>query len=73
MPCSNPLDKQQDKNGPYVGTACVVKLKEFAFIFRREAADFILDSEFVPYFWCCKGDDADDEYGGVEDGLEEST
>ena len=42
---------------------CVVKLKEYAFIFRREAADFVPDPEFVPFFWRRKGDDADDESG----------
>ena len=70
MTCSKPLDKQLGVTGPYVGTACVVKLKEYAFIFHREPADFVPDAEFVPYFWRRKGDDANGENGGLEEGSE---
>ena len=50
MASSTPLDKQTDPFGPFLGTACMVKLKEYTFIFCREASDFSPDSEFVPYF-----------------------
>ena len=68
MPSSTPLEKQVDKTGPYVSSTCVVKLKDYAFIFHREAVDFVPDTEFNLYFWCRKGDDANSEDDGLEDG-----
>ena len=67
------LDKHVDSSGPYIGAACVVKLREFDFLFRREPADFIPDPDFTPFFWHRKGDDADDESSGKEKGVEGST
>ena len=33
-------------------------------MFRREAAYFVPDFEFVPYFWRRKGDDVDSDDDG---------
>jgi hypothetical protein len=64
---SKVLDKRADASGLYVGAACVVELKAFDFFFRREAADFVPDPGFTPYFWRRKGDDLDDEDMGKDD------
>jgi hypothetical protein len=66
------LEKQADVTGLYIGVGVVVKLKFFEFLFHREAADFIPDLAFVPYFWRRKEDDVDDEDGGKEKHLEGS-
>ncbi|KAE8820199.1 hypothetical protein D1007_01912 [Hordeum vulgare] len=68
---SKVLEKRINDDGPYIGVACVVKLKEYGFYFRREAADFIPHPNFVPFFWRRKGDNHDDE-GGNEHGIEGS-
>ena len=69
---SHVLEKKTSSAGTYVGTACVVRLKEYEFIFHRETADFVPASGFVPFFWRRKGDDAEDDDGGHEKGFEGS-
>jgi hypothetical protein len=60
---SNPkaLEGQVDDTGPFLAVACVVKLKLFDFVFRREPADFVADPSFTHFFWRRKGDDEDEE------------
>ena len=47
---SKALEKRSDESGSYIGAACVVKLMEYDFFFRREPADFTPDPSFVPFF-----------------------
>ena len=68
MTDSQALVKHVDSFGSYIGASCVVKLKEYDFFFRREPADFAPDPGFVPFFWCRKGDDLDEEGTGNEGG-----
>jgi hypothetical protein len=55
------LEGHVDDNGPFLAMACVVKMKLFGFVFRREPADFVADPSFTPFFWRQKGDDMDEE------------
>ena len=61
---SSVLEKRVDEKGPYIGAACVIKLGEYDFFFRRESTDFIVDPSFVPFFWRRKGDDPDPDAAG---------
>ncbi|KAI4991659.1 hypothetical protein ZWY2020_040045 [Hordeum vulgare] len=60
------LSKEKDDVGHFLSTDVVVKLKGYAFTFRREPTDFIPDPDFVPFIWRQKGDDADDDNTGKE-------
>ncbi|KAI4991237.1 hypothetical protein ZWY2020_039608 [Hordeum vulgare] len=43
--------RKTDALGPYIKTTGVLVLKGYAFTFRPEAADFIPEPDFVPFFW----------------------
>ncbi|KAI4980460.1 hypothetical protein ZWY2020_020945 [Hordeum vulgare] len=60
------LAKDKDDAGPFVATDVVVKLKGYAFTFRREPTGYTLDPYFVPFIWRRKSDDADDDSGAKE-------
>ncbi|KAE8771686.1 hypothetical protein D1007_56408 [Hordeum vulgare] len=60
------LAKDKDDAGPFVATDVVVKLKGYAFTFRREPRGYTPDPEFVPFIWRRKSDDADDDSGAKE-------
>ncbi|KAE8788769.1 Cysteine-rich receptor-like protein kinase 26 [Hordeum vulgare] len=55
------LSKEKDDVGPFISMDVVVKLKGYAFKFRREPTDCIPDSDFLPFMWRRKGDDANDD------------
>ena len=63
---SKVLEKRLDDNGPYIGAACVVKLREYDFFFHREPTDFTPDPCFVPFFWRRKGDDSGNDGTGSQ-------
>ncbi|KAI4989472.1 hypothetical protein ZWY2020_036789 [Hordeum vulgare] len=60
------LAKDKDDAGPFVATDVVVKLKGYAFTFRREPTGYTPDPDFVPFIWRRKSDDADDDSGAKE-------
>ena len=60
------LAKDKDDVGPFVSTDVLVKLKGYAFTFRREPAGYTPDPDFVPFIWRRKGDDAEDGSGAKE-------
>ena len=66
MTNSQIFSKDKDDAGPFVATDVLVKLKGYAFTFRKEPAGYIPDPDLVPFIWRRKGDDADDESGAKE-------
>lgn len=60
------LSKEKDDYGPFLSTDVVVKLKGYAFTFRRQPVGYMLDLDFIPFIWRCKGDHADDDGGAKE-------
>ena len=60
------LEKDKDDAGPFLATDVLVKLKGYAFTFRREPASYVPDPDFVPFIWRREGDDADDKDGAKE-------
>jgi hypothetical protein len=61
------LEKTADENGQlYIRVMVVLKMKGYDFFFHGQPDDFILDAEFVPYFWRPKGNDPDDEDAGKD-------
>ena len=60
------LAKDKDDAGTFVATDVVVKLKGYAFTFRREPEGYSPDPYFVPFIWRCKHDDAGDDSGSKE-------
>ena len=60
------LAKDKDDAGTFVATDVVVKLKGYAFTFRRETEGYSPDPYFVPFIWRCKHDDAGDDSGSKE-------
>ena len=50
-----------DDLGPYIKTDGVLLLKGYNFTFRPEAADFVLEVDFVPFIWQRKDKDGADD------------
>lgn len=51
------LSKDKDDFGPFISTDVLVKLKGYAFTFRREPAGYVPDPDFIPFIWRHKSDD----------------
>lgn len=49
MTNSQILSKDKDDAGPFVATDVLVKLKRYAFTFRKEPAGYIPDPDFVSF------------------------
>ncbi|KAE8815523.1 hypothetical protein D1007_06989 [Hordeum vulgare] len=67
------LSKDKDNVGPFISTDVVVKLKGYAFTFRRESSGYVPDPVFTPFMWKRKGDDADDDNNRKEKDVEMDT